>query len=346
MIAAAVSGGVDSLASLLLLKKAGHDIFAVHALLHAKASVPAGLSEACDRVGVPLHVLDLKKTFEEKVIAYFIDAFSRGLTPNPCAICNREIKFGSLWRAVRELGAYYLATGHYAKLDKDAGNNVILGMAADARKDQSYFLSMTPKESLANVIFPLAGMIKTDARQFVASAGYAPPVPAESQDICFLGSNGREEFLAPRIPCVAGPILLCEKAGAPLRLIGEHKGLWKYTAGQRRGLGVAWKEPLYVRQIDCENNTVVLAPRGFANMRGVRAGNLNIFVDQTLWPGRVFAKLRYNQKMAPATALLYRGMLEISLLQPMLATAPGQIAAIYDDSGNVLCGGIVRTVVY
>lgn len=344
MLAVAVSGGVDSLASLLLLKKSGHDLVALHGLFHGNASVPAGLAEICSSLDIPFHILDFTEIFAEKVIDPFVEAFAAGLTPNPCALCNREVKFGALARAARRLGASGLATGHYARLGRQAGGGVELMAGADAAKDQSYFLSLTAAEDLACARFPLAAMTKPQARQFVAESGRSAPVAAESQDICFLGPGGRDAFLSRRLASRPGPVFLCGEPGAPLRQVGVHTGLWNYTAGQRRGLGISWREPLYVRQVDAENNAIVLAPRRLASMKGVVAVRPNILVEPRLWPDQLWVKLRYNQKMAAASVSVAGGAVVISLEQPMLATAPGQVAVVYDSSGRVLCGAIVRDV--
>lgn len=346
MIAVAVSGGVDSLASLLAFKMAGVNIIAVHGIFHDVACVPAGLRDICSKLAVPFHVLDLRKEFQKCVINYFTESLANGLTPNPCAICNRDIKFGSLLNSTSEIGASHLATGHYARLEQMPDNSLALRAGVDQGKDQSYFLALTPRSALKHVLYPLGGMKKQQARELVAKAGFSPPVSRESQDICFLEKAGRENLLENMAGTSAGPIYLYENNSLPLREIGKHKGLWRYTIGQRRGLNIPWTEPLHVRQIDHANNSLILAPRKFVNMAGVIVAGINIFANQSTWAETVYVKLRYNQKAVAASWIFQGDSLEIKLRQPMPATAPGQIAAMYDYSGTLLCGGIIETVEY
>lgn len=345
MLAVAVSGGVDSLACLLQLRQNSSDsLIAVHGLFHVRAEVPPGLVDTCASLSVQLHVADLRREFEKCVVTNFIAEHAAGRTPNPCAICNRQIKFGALLAAASRLGVSRLATGHYAHIFQDAARRPRLAAACDSRKDQSYFLSLVPPVALARAIFPLATLNKMEARQIVAAAGLKVPVTKESQDICFLEKQEAAQFLAGRLPSSPGPILLYANAGAPMRHIGNHDGLWRYTVGQRRGLGIPWREPLYVSRIDVQNNALVLAPRSLALMRGVLASRLNFYVESAQWPAKVFARLRYNQQPVAACCAIDGNMLHIKLAEPILATAPGQVAAIYDVDGNVLCGGIVENV--
>lgn len=339
MIAVAVSGGVDSLACLLLLRRQTDEpITALHGLFHAKAQVPPGLPAICAKLAVDLHIADLRREFEQSVIKYFIAEHAAGRTPNPCAICNSQIKFGALLHFANKLGASRLATGHYARFDGT------LMSGADGSKDQSYFLSLTPAAALVQAIFPLGKFSKSQTRELVSSVGLAPPVPNESQDICFLAETGAAAFLAEHLPSRPGPVMLRPGINASPIHVGNHAGLWQYTLGQRRGLGIAWREPLYVCGKDISNNVLLLAPRRMALMRAALAARLNRFVEPELWPEQVLVKLRYNQKEAAAAWRMEEGMLRLNLAQAMLATAPGQVAAVYDADGRLLCGGIVEAV--
>ncbi|MDE7240375.1 tRNA methyl transferase PRC-barrel domain-containing protein [Desulfovibrio sp.] len=375
-IAVAVSGGVDSLCALLLLQRAGHEVVALHALL-AEASAASltplpGLETACRALGVPLRVADLRDRFAREVVAPFAGAYARGRTPNPCALCNRHIKFGALLDAALELGAERLATGHYARIvdgTRAGAPGPLLARAAHAPKDQSYFLSLVPQERLRRVIFPLADMDKAACAALVAGAGLAVPVPQESHDICFApgGVDAYREFLERKwqslglTPPGPGPILLREDdppAGAlpeklmaagenagerrPLRHIGIHAGLWRYTEGQRRGLGIAHAEALHVLRKDVAANTLVVGPRRLLGMRGCVAGDVNVAVDPRFWPRRPLVRCRYGGGLAAATVRLEGARLCISFAEACFPTAAGQVATLYDEDGVVLAGAIVE----
>ena len=285
-LAVAVSGGVDSLCALLRLREQGHDVLALHGLFLPDAASsglrpapegprlltaaealatplpPAsrqaveGLQTACGQLGIPLHVADMRAVFDREVVTPFVRAYARGRTPNPCALCNRAIKFGALLDAALSLGADRIATGHYARLlDGPAGP--VLAAADDLAKDQSYFLSLVPRERLRRAVFPLARQDQAASIAQVKDAGLAVPVPQESQEICFIpaGEDAYRAFLERRRQAEglslpgSGPVLLeeADSDGRPvLRPLARHEGLWRYTEGQRRGLGIAHSEPLYV----------------------------------------------------------------------------------------------------
>lgn len=343
MIAVAVSGGVDSLAALLMLREAGHKIMAVHALFTQNATVPAGLAAVCKNLAVPLQVVDLRQKFTAMVIEPFLASHKAGLTPNPCCICNKNIKFGILGQTARNLGCNQLATGHYARLQASPGQQPILLQGLDQRKDQSYFLSLVPAPDLNNTLFPLGELTKAGVRDHVASRGFKAPISAESQDICFLAQEGIDQFLAKHLNPTAGPVFL-QTDEDEARQVGKHRGLCHYTIGQRRGLGIAWREPLYVRQRDFASNVLTVAPRQLAQMTACVVGSLNFLREYSEWPSEILVKLRYNQIPCAARTKLTAGEIRVALALPMLATAPGQTAAFYDKTGQVLAGGIVSKI--
>ena len=376
-IAVAVSGGVDSLCALLLLRRAGHDVLALHALLAEPCEgAPApleGLAAACERLRVPLHVADLRARFNREVITPFAAAYASGLTPNPCALCNRQIKFGALSDAALALGAEALATGHYARLvpqSQGGAPGPLIAMAAHAPKDQSYFLSLVPRDRLSRVLFPLAELDKASCAALLADAGLEVPVPGESHDICFApgGVGAYRDFLARQWETLgmdappAGPILLCEAASAPkdtsregprapggaLTRIGTHAGLWRYTEGQRRGLGIAHAEALHVLAKDTAANALVVGPRALLGMRGCVAGGVNMLAVPGTWPERPRVRCRYGGGLAPADVRLEAAengeKLHIRFSESCFPTAPGQVVALYDEAGTVLAGAIVEQV--
>lgn len=351
-IAVAVSGGVDSLCALLLLRQAGHEVLALHGLMHdsGAANPLPGLEAACASLGVPLHVVDLRQAFAERVRHPFARSLCEGQTPNPCAVCNARIKFGALFDAAMDCGCTHLATGHYARLERGPAGPW-LGRAADSGKDQGYFLALVPQERLERVIFPLEGRTKDENRATVAAAGLDVPVPRESQDICFLppGDASELDWAVLAGPSrlsqpPAGPILLRADDGT-LREVGRHRGLWRYTLGQRRGLGVAYSEGLYVLEKDCAANSLVVGPRAMLGAGGCVTGRANLFCPPKVWPAQVFARLRYRHKAVPASvAMDEERCLLITFAETQFPPAPGQIAAVYDSDGHLLAGAPVSRV--
>lgn len=338
-VAVAVSGGVDSLAALLLLRRDFPRVIAIHGIFHDAAGIPPGLAEICRELSVPFHVADLREIFQKRVIKYFVRSYERGLTPNPCAVCNREIKFGALLDFCRQLGARQLATGHYARLEVAVNDRQLYG-GADRRKDQSYFLSLVPGEALSRALFPLGSYTKAQARALVSESGFAPPLGVESQDICFLGNMNKGAFLRRFLKVAPGDIILADSG----QRLGEHTGLCDYTTGQRRGLGIAWHEPLHVREIDAQKNALIVAPYNGVLMTGCTVGQVNRLADRIGGTGRMKVKLRYNQEAVGAVVCQEGAGLRVSLDMPVLATAPGQIAAVYTPDGRVLAGGVVEKI--
>lgn len=382
-IAVAVSGGVDSLCALLLLCRAGHDVLALHALLAQPSGTtsapPAGLDAACRALGVPLKVVDLRARFVREIITPFAEAYAAGRTPNPCACCNRHIKFGALLDAALEHGAETLATGHYARVTSQTRGGVsgpFLAMAAHTPKDQSYFLSLVPPERLTRVLFPLAGLDKTTCRALVAEAGLTVPLPVESHDICFApgGVDAYRDFLARQwqtlgiTPPGPGPILLCEGASSSreaagtqrdeeknhtrnsaasdghLRRIGTHAGLWRYTEGQRRGLGLAYTEALHVLRKDVAKNSLIVGPHSLLGMRGCVATEVNVAMAPQFWPERPYVRCRYGGGLSPASVRIEGQALHIRFTEAIFPSAPGQVVTVYDEDGIVLAGAIVEEI--
>ncbi|WP_325169210.1 tRNA-specific 2-thiouridylase [Desulfovibrio desulfuricans] len=370
IVAVAVSGGVDSLCAVVMLHNAGFRVLALHGLFlpDGPTVAPAGLAEACATLGVPLHVADLREAFQREVLTPFAAAYAQGRTPNPCAYCNRAIKFGVLLDTALALGADKLATGHYARLvpgpsspatageDETSETYPLLAAAADAAKDQSYFLSLVPRQRLSHALFPLYGQNKEQTRAIVAAAGLAVPLPSESQDICFAppaaqaGMSAAEAYrpflerhwqAAGTIAPGPGPVLLQDAAGNR-REIARHKGLWRYTEGQRKGLGIAHTEPLFVLTKDSATNSLVVGPRALLGIRTCVTGPANIALPPHLWPDSLLVRLRHRQRPCPARVQVEDACLRIMLAEPQFPTAPGQVAAVYDEEGRVLAAGVVE----
>lgn len=353
-IAVAVSGGTDSLFALLQVLEAGHQVTALHAHFLSPHDNPEttahntrAIEKACRALGADFHVEDLSAAFRKHVIEPFIDAYRQGRTPNPCARCNASMKFGLLADTARKLGAQAIATGHYARLQPDLprpGNTVSLWRGDDPAKDQSYFLSLVPQHRLACAVFPLGGWRKQDVRAHLKQRGIVPPLPSESQEICFIPGDDYRAYLTAHAAGLpgAGPMVLRDG-----HVVGHHNGLWQYTEGQRRGLGIAWSEPLYVLEKDVSRNALVVGTRKQLTARGCRCVGVNTLVPPDQWPDAVYVKTRYRQTMIAAQvtpdadgADTMRVIFAASHTPP----AAGQVAAVYDAAGRVLAGGIIASV--
>jgi len=341
MLAVAVSGGGDSLASLVLLREAGFEVLALHGQFLAEPDLKAaqGLAETCARLSVPLHLLDLRQEFETLVAAPFAAEYLAGRTPNPCARCNAAMKFGLLLDSALALGAEGLATGHFAHSGPHPVYGFALARGADPAKDQSYFLSLVPRERLALARFPLAQTRKVEARADLDARGLAPPLPEESQEICFVPGDDYRAFLAGRTAHLPGPGPALLPDGTR---VGTHQGLWRMTIGQRRGLGLSYREPLYVLDKDVAANTLLVAPREALLARDFRAGEANLLVEPALWPAEVLVQTRYRESARPARVEVSGGVLGVRFSEPQVRPAPGQVAAVYDADGVVLAGSVIR----
>jgi len=346
VIAVAVSGGMDSLYVLQSLHESGQNIFAIHGcfLPSGNERGARGLEEFCFSRSIPLHCIDLRAEFERHVISSFCAEYLAGLTPNPCARCNGIIKFGALWKAARDLGATRLATGHYVRMrHHPSASNALLPLAGiDVKKDQSYFLSLTPVARLREALFPLGGRLKSDIAVELARRGILPPLPDESQDICFVPGNDYRGFLQSRNASLPGPGAVEDASG---RRLGEHNGLWRHTEGQRRGMGIAAAHPLYVLRKDRARNVLIVGGKEESLCRACRVEQVNYMLEPSQWPGgpdaEVLVRMRYRQTAQPALAQCSSHGMNIRFIQKQGVPAPGQAAAVYDKQGYLLAGGII-----
>jgi len=341
-VAVAVSGGMDSLLSLVLMKEQGHDVMAVHGHFlppgPAWKEVADGLTGVCETLGVPFHALDLHEVFDEKVVQPFIAAYQAGRTPNPCAMCNPRMKFGVLFDAVRELGADEISTGHYVRMDEWNGLGQMLVRGADLSKDQSYFLSLVPLEILRKAHFPLAETYKKDVLVLLDKHGLTPPIPSESQEICFVPNDDYQAYLLDRTSMPGGGQAVLTDG----TVVGKHNGLWRHTQGQRRGLGIPWKEALYVLDKDVANNRLIVGIKEELESDGCVAGQVNLMADPIDWPEVVQVQTRYRQKAKPSRVTLEDGKLVFRFIEPHVRPTPGQVATIYSEDGAVLAGGVIE----
>lgn len=340
-IAVAMSGGTDSLFALVLLKEQGQEVFGLHArfLPPPKGADPApAIEAACRRLGVGFHVVDLRAAFEENVIIPFVEEYMTGRTPNPCAHCNAAMKFGLLADAAQAVGADRIATGHYARLARHPQWGTMLQRGTDPKKDQSYFLSLVPRHRLERAVFPLGNWTKEAVKEELARRNMVPPLPSESQEICFVPGDDYRAFLRSRKVPLPGPGPIVTTTG---RKIGSHQGLWQYTEGQRKGLGIAWSEPLYVVDKDMESNVLLVGTREDLSISGCLADEVNLLLPYADWPAEVLARTRYRQQAEPARVELRNNTLHIHFRQKQTPPARGQVAAIFDGDQHVLAGGVI-----
>lgn len=339
-LAVALSGGSDSLLALGLLRAAGNECLGLHAHFLPPDSRRKALAEAigaqCAHLGVPFFALDLSREFSERVIAPFIADYAGGKTPNPCAACNRTMKFGLLLEKALALGAGALATGHYARLAATSDGPALF-RGADGTRDQSYFLCLVPMTALDSAVFPLAGRRKADNATALADLGLTPPLPKESREVCFVPDDDYRAFLETSGAPLSGPGPIVLATG---ERVGVHQGLWRHTVGQRRGLGVAWSEPLYVLGKEAAANALVVGVKRQLRAMSCRTTTANVLVPPGRWPDAVLVQTCYRMRPRPAKAALdAAGRLSLSFDEPVARPTPGQVAAVYDHDGRVLAGG-------
>lgn len=357
-VLAAMSGGVDSSVAALLLVEQGFAVTGVTMKLFDEAVLPPGAESgccsiddvedaraACRRLGIRHLTLNFKERFACDVIDRFCAAYLSGRTPNPCIDCNRYLKFAGLQQRRRELGAAFVATGHYARRERDERTGLWkLLRAADPRKDQSYVLYHLTQDDLAHMLFPLGGLTKAEVRAVAQRAGFTNAQKRESQDICFVPDGDYASFIERYQEGVAALFEPGDIVDATGTRLGRHAGLVRYTVGQRRGIGIASAQPLYVLAKDASRNQLVVGPREQLAVREVRVGEVNIIAG-TAPAGTlaVQAKTAYRQQSAPAELHLPGdGTALIRFAEPQTAPAPGQAAVCYSGD-EVICGGTVES---
>ncbi|MFA4916573.1 MAG: tRNA 2-thiouridine(34) synthase MnmA [Syntrophales bacterium] len=345
-VLAAMSGGVDSSVAAFLLKEEGYEVTGMTMCLgvkEAKGITCCGQDaiedarRVCDRIGIPHYVMDFSRDLDEKVISKFIAEYLRGRTPNPCIDCNRYIKFGTLLEKVVISGFDFLATGHYAKIERDQ-EGYSLKRPKDRWKDQTYFLYPIEYDKLKSILFPLGSFTKEEVRKMARKAGLAVAGKKESQDLCFVTRRDYQTFVSERTQGIEpGPI-----TDVNGKMLGRHKGIAFYTIGQRGGLGISHKVPLYVVSIDGKNNKIIVGEKKDLQAKGLVAGDLNILARN--WPSVAYAKIRYRKKETRCKVSFENNKLKVLFDEKEEAITPGQSVVFYHED-RVLGGGVIERVI-
>ncbi len=333
--AIAISGGIDSLVAACLLKEQGRKIIGIHFLTGYESVCPMEIENLADQIGITVKITDCSIPFKSKVVDYFTQTYQNGQTPNPCLVCNPLIKFGTVFDFAREMGATCIATGHYARTEKDNNGKFHLFKGLDLIKEQSYFLAFLTQQQLACACFPLGNLTKPEVRKIAEEKGLHPVVKKESQDICFIKGNTYGEFLAKQKGFEPGPGHIEDIHG---RILGEHKGLHLFTIGQRRGINCPAPDPYYVVQIDIKQNRLVVGLKKDLLSSECKVVKINWVSHAPDSPVKVDTRVRYRHKASPSTLFpVDRQTAVVRFDEPQSAITPGQGAVFY--KGNEILGG-------
>ncbi|MCR5418544.1 MAG: tRNA 2-thiouridine(34) synthase MnmA [Lachnospiraceae bacterium] len=345
----AMSGGVDSSVAAFLMKEKGYEAVGTTMRLYENDMIGEDLLGSCcsakdtedaravaERIGIEYRILHYEGAFREAVIEPFVCAYEQGRTPNPCIECNRKMKFTALFERMEEWGCDVLVTGHYARVEQDASGRYLLKKALDPSKDQSYVLYMMKKEQLSRIRFPLGELEKGEVRRIAEERGFVNAHKQDSQDICFVPDGNYVNFMERyrNKSYLTGKFVDTEG-----NVLGEHKGIARYTIGQRKGLGIPAEHPLYVTDIRPQTGEVVLGRNEDLFSNHLVAEDINLIsVDRIDVPMRISAKVRYRHKEQSATVIQTgEDRIEVTFDEPVRAITPGQAVVLYD--GDVVVGG-------
>lgn len=351
-VVVAMSGGVDSSVAAHLLLKQGYEVIGISLKLFENTEQGRachgikGINDARDvafKLGAPFYALNCVKEFKKNVIDYFCQEYKNARTPNPCTICNEKIKFGLLLKKAKTLGADYIATGHYAGVSYDkSSERYILKRPKDKTKDQTYFLYALTQNALKHTLFPLENLTKDQVRKIAKKSGIKVHDKPASQEICFVPDNNYKEFLIKKYPDTAEPGPIINRQG---QVLGKHKGIIFYTVGQREGLGIAHKKPLYVLAINKGENTIIVGEQDETYASKLIAANVNWIINGISNSVTIEAKPRYKEPSAEAmVSKLDNNKAEVEFIKAQSSIAPGQ-AIVFYKKGTVVGGGIIDKVI-
>ena len=341
-----MSGGVDSSVSAILLKEAGYDVIGTTLELYGGSccniSTNLDAKKVCEKIGIPHFTFNYTEEFKKHVVDDFIDCYSNCKTPNPCIECNRYLKFGVMYEKAKQLGCEYIATGHYAKTEFDENyGKIVLKKAKNLAKDQSYVLYNTPSDILPKVLFPLGNFnSKDEIRQIAREHELVVANKPDSEDICFIPDGNYKTFLENNSNLKPKQGNIVNKNG---NVLGKHKGLYYYTIGQRKGLGISYKVPLFVTGFNKARNEVIVGEMEDLFKKEMEVCNVNLLlIDKLEKEMKVSVKTRYSSKQANATiSPLENGNIKVEFDEPQKSLTPGQSAVFYIDD-IVLGGGKIK----
>ena len=335
-----MSGGVDSSVSAVILQKQGYEVIGLTMLLceDEKSTAIQDAKKVCEKLNIEHHVVDLKREFKKNVIDNFVCSYMCAKTPNPCVECNKYMKFDEFYKIAQKLGCDYIATGHYARIEySEKYKEYVLKKSNSEKKDQTYFLYGIDKKILPQVIFPLSDFEdKTEIRKIAEENNLLVANKKDSQEICFIPNNDYISFLKNydyNIKNKKGKIVL--RSG---EIIGEHEGIINYTVGQRKGLGISYKEPLYVLELNNKINQVIVGTEKELYSKELFANELNFLIDIDLTKTiEIKAKVRYRANEADSILEVRDGIAKVTFKDPQRAITPGQSVVFYKD--NIVLGG-------
>ncbi len=346
-----MSGGVDSSVAAYLLKEQGYDVIGVtmqiwqdkDVFLKSEEGGCCGLTAVDDArrvaeiLNIPYYVMNFRDIFQKEVIDYFVSEYERGYTPNPCIVCNRYVKWEAMLHRAMEIGADYIATGHYARIRRLFNGRLTICNSVTAAKDQTYALYNLTQEQLSHTLMPVGEYEKEQVRAIAKAAGLVVAQKPDSQDICFVPDHDYAGFIERETGKTSEPGNFVDETG---KILGTHKGIIHYTVGQRKGLGLTAETPLFVKELRPETNEVVICRSENLFSHICYAEHINYMAIEGLTGEKeAFGKLRYSHKGAPCRIRpLPDGRLECQFLEAQRAITPGQAAVFYED-GNILCGG-------
>ncbi len=346
-----MSGGVDSSVAAALLVEQGYEVIGLMLRLWAeqggaanRCCTPDAVADArrvANLLGIPFYVRDYKDTFKQTVVDFFVEGYAQGLNPNPCVVCNRDIRFDKLLKEALSLGGDHLATGHYARIRQGEDGVFQLLKGIDPGKDQSYILYTLTQARLSRVLFPIGGYPKSEIRQIAAAKQLPVFNRPDSQDLCFLGAGDYRAFLQRRAPQVIQPGPILNTRG---QVLGQHQGLAFYTIGQRKGLGIAAPEALYVLRMDSASNSLMVGPADELGQKTLTAGQVTYIsypppAQATL---KITAKIRYKAKeMEAVLTPLPGGRAHLKFDTPLRDITPGQ-SVVFFAGDQVLGGGVIE----